>query len=152
MHAGESGFSLHFCKNAGWRNVTWKSDASNVSCVHVCGLAGYLDVWRWRPRNTVAIVSPFPFSVLIKELEPVPTDMLTQMFDSFLLFFNPHFYLKVFLQSVYICVLILFFNLTPTPLLLYARSVQPLTTVAMAAQAYSTENVNANYNILWNIQ
>lgn len=78
--------------------------------------------------------------------EPVPIDMFTPMFDSFL---QNHISSKRFFFKVWTFVFLFYFSISSSsPVLLYARSVQPLTAVAMAAHTCSTENVNANYSIL----
>lgn len=105
MHAGESGFylhavqvfqrlkkSLHFCKNASWRSITWKSDANNVSCALVCGLAAGTSYHLTRGclETETKKHSCHSFTLFLlgfdqrETLKSVPIDMFTQMFDSFL--------------------------------------------------------------------
>lgn len=107
------------------------------------------DVWRRRPRNTVAIVSHFSFSVLIKERRSNQFPLIC-LHKCLIHSYKSTFPLRGFSSTrVHLCFFIFYFSIpSSTPLLLYARSVQPLTAVAMAAQACSTENINANYHIL----
>lgn len=143
--------SLHFCKNTGWRNLTQMlfPVCLSVALLWVLHIILQEDVWRRRPRNTVAIVSHFSFSVLIKENWNARTPSHWHVYTHvWFIPTKPDFLMKAFLQSVYIlCFHFIFQSHLP-----HTRSVQPLTTVAMAARSCGTENVNASCNILSNIQ
>lgn len=119
---------------------------SSVALPRVLHIVLQEDVWRRRPRNTVAIVSHFSFSVLIKGRRSNPFP-LTSLHKRLIHSYKSTFSHKGFSFKVRTYVVFFFFflsHLQPPPPLLCARSVQPLTAVAMAARVCSTE-ITRNY-------
>lgn len=107
------------------------------------------DVWRRRRSNTVAIVSHFSFSVLIKGRDARTRShwhvcLHKRLINSYKSTFPRFFFKACTFVPFFFFFSLIFYPPPPTPPLLYARSVQPLTTVAMAARACSTER-NRNY-------
>lgn len=120
---------------------------SSVALPRVLHIVLQEDVWRRRPRNTVAIVSHFSFSVLIKGRRSNPSPLTCsrkRLIHSYKSTF-PHEGFSLKCVHMWFFFYIFFFLVSSsTAPLLCARSVQPLTAVAMAAQACSTE-ITRNY-------